>query len=867
MKRILAWTLLALFVTAIPAVAADLVVSRAVLEDKTGTLTIADVAKREFTSIGPTLSKGFTDSVHWLRVQVKAPAKGDEVVLFIRESFLNDIRLYEADTGAPQGWKTRVTGSYHPFRERDRGRMSLGFLVHVTVPEATYYLRLKTSDQSRMSLLALEPVEAEHLDGQFDMMEVLFVTAMMFLLLWGIHSYFQDRQLIIVLFALHQALYTLFGVAITGYLAPYIPAGYPHLADLAIIIPYCGGTFAIILFCRELFKPYEPPPLLIRGLNLFLCLFPVQLAAVAFGHAFIADILNFLLVRIIWWYFVIMAFTLRRELTPSRRTLQVSFIMIALVFNLFWYAHFFVAAGDNNYLSGRMVLIVYGLIVGGVFAMILNARSRRLLLEARQSALELQAKSEFLSLVSHEIRTPLNALVGFSALARKTHDQAKLEQYLHILEQSSGSLMELVNDILDMSKIEAGQLTLSDEAFNLHRLLAVLAEQYRPLATEKKLTFDLEVAGNVPEWVSGDSIRLRQILTNLIGNAMKFTEHGAVTCAVTMVSQAVRFDLRDTGIGIPEEKLPQLFRAFHQLDPGTSRRFGGTGLGLVIVKNLAEMMNGSITVSSRQGEGSCFTLELPLPEVEAVIDDGAVTSQPAAGEFLVVEDNNYNRRLLEEILTSWGGSVTLAEDGQQALNLIEKRSFDLILLDLRMPGIDGFEVARRIRYREQEWNEHPVPIIAITAEADIATRETCLDSGINAVLAKPIIPARLASAIAEYCHPAASAKSGLLLHASVTREMGDNPERAKQYREMLFQDIADELKSLQLAFESGNCSDLGRSAHTLKGLCGCLASSEPLDLAKWLQDNAESANVEKIQEVVEQLAAIFACREGWEGNS
>lgn len=602
----------------VPVVAGDLITARAVLEDRAGTLTIADVAGREFKPIGPALSKGFTSSAIWLRLQVRAPAKGSEAVLFIRQPYLNEIRLYEA-VGNPTVWKSRVTGNHYPYGERDRARKTLGFVVNVAAPETTYYLRIKSKSVVNMSVEALELNEAERKDNQLDLLEVFFVTSMLLLLLWAIHSYLLDRLPVVGLFAIHQAMYTLYGAAITGYLAPLIPAGFPHLADLATAIPYCAVSFTTLLFCRELFKLYQPQPLLMRGLSLSLLVFPVQLVAMALGYTPVAVIINHVLIRASWWYFVVMVFTLRREQSPSRRSLQIFFVTITIIFSLFCFFGSSDTLIAKNKLLGRQILIANGLIIGGIFAMILNARSRRLLQEAQRSALELQTKSEFLSLVSHEIRTPLNALVGFSSLARATRDPVKLDQYHTILEQSSRSLMELVNGILDMSKIEAGRMELEAVPFNLRQLVAGLEEPYRHLAGEKNLAFNFSVADDVPAWVLGDPVRLRQVLANLLANAVKFTTSGEVSFSVSSSSPCqgqsyplVRFAVRDTGIGIADNKRSLLFQPFRQLDPSISRTYGGSGLGLAIVRSLVEMMQGRITVDSREGEGSSWLFPLQV---------------------------------------------------------------------------------------------------------------------------------------------------------------------------------------------------------------------------------------------------------------
>lgn len=852
------------------AAAEDLVISCAVFEDKAGDLTISDVVGRKFKPAASTLSKGYTSSAYWLRLQIKAPATSDKVVLFIRQPFLNEIRLYEVDTGAPSGWKSRVTGNYYPYTDRERRKNTMGFIVHPTGTEATYYLRLKTSSVAQMSVEALTPDEAESSDHELDLLEVFFVTAMAILLLWAIYSYAMDRVPVVGLYAVHQATYTLFGIAVTGYLAPYLPAGYPALANFSSGIPYCAVSFTTLLFCRELFKPYEPPRLLMRGMNLLMMVFPLQLAAIAMGFTPLAFTVNVLLIRISWWYFVVMSFTLRKEQFPSRRILQLVFAASTLLFTLFW-----IASGSQlaltHKLFGRLVLVLNGLMIGSLFAMILHARSRRLLQEAQQSALELKAKSEFLALVSHEIRTPLNALVGFSSLARMTTDTVKLDQYHAMLEQSSQAMMDLLNDILDMSKIEAGRMTVESLPFNMHQLISGLENQYAPLAAQQSLAFNLVVGDDVPEWVTGDAVRVRQVLTNLLSNAVKFTERGTVSCHVALVippkyngTFKIRFEVTDTGTGISEAKRSLLFQPFSQLDPSITRKFGGTGLGLAIAHSLTEMMRGTITVRSEEGSGSCFTVELPFQYAEPVpeiVPESLPESMSAA--VLVVEDIRFNRELLRIILTSWGKQVSLAVNGYEALEQVEQQQFGLILLDIRMPGIDGVEVARRIRLREREQSAPVIPIIGITADANTATREACLAAGINVVLTKPVVFSQLARAVRDCgCFITEAHEEDLELNLKTSNDLGNNPERARQYKEMLQQDIDDELQSLQQALEQDNREALDRAAHTLKGLYGHLANIEPAELAAWLQQHASVAGQDELRLVIERLSVINHYRTG-----
>lgn len=410
--------------------------------------------------------------------------------------------------------------------------------------------------------------------------------------------------------------------------------------------------------------------------------------------------------------------------------------------------------------------------------------------------------------------------------------------------------------------------------FNLRQLVCGLEEQYRLLAEQKKLSLRIAIAAEVPVGVLGDPLRLSQILANLLANAVKFTENGEVSCSVSRIARPdgdgyplMRFEIQDTGIGIPESGRDLLFEPFRQLDPTITRKFGGTGLGLAIVHSLVTMMKGSLAVSSREGSGSCFVVEIPFKELESLPDDSAAPVALPSGRVLVVEDNEFNRRLLEELLVSLGQQVLLAENGSQALQLMESHRFDLVLLDIRMPGMDGIEVATRMRRLENERSQSPVPVIAITADVDAATRKACFDAGINEVLAKPLNPEHLARAIGAFRSAAVAEISAeeLQLNPQTLKGLGSNPERAIRYRNMLQEDIEHELQRLQDALGRDERTEFGRSAHTLKGLCGHLASREPAEQAEWLQHNG-AAPQEQIRQVIEQIRASCKNRPLQENN-
>lgn len=382
------------------AMAEDLISSRAVLDDPSRALTIADVAARDFTPIeGATLFRGMSASAHWLRLQVRAPAEGGSVVLVILPTYLNEVRLFEADPGDPRAWKTRATGNLHAYGERDRRRASLGFVVTPVAPESTYYLRLETDSQAQLNVKAFPPQEAERRDGGRDLVMVFFATAMAALLVWALQGYLLDRQPIFGWFALHQAVYALFGVAATGYLAPMSPGPlWAHFTHWAFVLLYFGIAVTPLLFCRALFKPYAPSRWAMRGLDLLLCAAPVQIALVLFGRADLAVVLNALVIKASWFLFVAVSFTLRKDQSPRRRTLQAFFIALTAINVMFWLSNNGVLTDNKENLDGMKLLVADGLVIGALFAAMLHARGRQLRHDAQKARVEFLVIQEKLAL-------------------------------------------------------------------------------------------------------------------------------------------------------------------------------------------------------------------------------------------------------------------------------------------------------------------------------------------------------------------------------------------------------------------------------------------------------------------------------------
>ncbi|MFO0460504.1 MAG: PAS domain S-box protein [Burkholderiales bacterium] len=402
--------------------------------------------------------------------------------------------------------------------------------------------------------------------------------------------------------------------------------------------------------------------------------------------------------------------------------------------------------------------------VTGMIGVIFDTTERKVLerrLEDAKDAAEgaNRAKSQFLANMSHEIRTPMNGIIGMTDLVLDTRLSAVQRDYVETVRQSADALMEIINDLLDLSKIEAGRLELESIDFELRELLDHLAKPIALSAQRKGLALRLELGAALPRIARGDPVRLRQVLVNLLGNAVKFTERGAVILAADVRDagppppgepRALWLDceVRDTGLGIPADKLDLIFDAFAQADSSTTRRFGCTGLGVAITRRFVEAMGGEIGVASMPGEGSRFRFSIRLLEGMAPADAPAASTGPRhavparALRVLLAEDNPVNQKLAQLMLQRLGHASVVAGNGEEAVALVAREPFDLVLMDMQMPVVDGIEATRRIRATGAT-----LPIVAMTANAMEADRVRCIEAGMNGFLAKPVRGPELAAVI------------------------------------------------------------------------------------------------------------------------
>ncbi len=372
------------------------------------------------------------------------------------------------------------------------------------------------------------------------------------------------------------------------------------------------------------------------------------------------------------------------------------------------------------------------------------------------------AKSDFLASMSHEIRTPMHGMLVITELLQGTPLDELQSRFAEMITKSGRGLLAIVNDILDLSKIEAGKMDVEQIAVEPAAITQDVVDLFGPRAADKGLTLSVAVDGNVPQWIAGDPVRLNQVLSNLVSNAIKFTNHGGVEIALAMSAdrEKLNFEVSDTGIGIPAEQLDGIFEAFSQAEQSTTRRFGGTGIGLTICRRLIDAMGGTISVESVPGKGSAFICSLPVVEVETVPARHTITPEQAsfAGiAVLAADDNPVNRTVLGEALTRLGVEVVAVEDGVAAVAAFSSRRFDVVFMDCSMPTMDGFEASRRMRAIEAASASEPTPIIALTAHVIGRSATAWREAGMSDHLTKPFTLSQIAETLARWTTPPAIA--------------------------------------------------------------------------------------------------------------
>lgn len=738
--------------------------------DGSGQLSLAQVQALPFTTTaGQSLVLGFQPGACWFRFRVANDSDASrELLLQLAYPILDDVHLYTSDSGLPPV----RTGDLAPFAQRPLDTRFFAFPLHLDPgQQQEYYLRIASSSSMNVPLLLSD---YRHYAASHEKLE--WATGVGFgiiggLLVYHLFLWVAVREKVFRFYVLYVGSAFLYLLCMNGIgyrLWPASPDWNSHAQPFFLLLMLATCAFFARDFLNGSARLPRMADLALFGMGIVATLLALLQFALPLATIYpLQALFAFPLIAVVLTATVL---HLRRGSREVRIFLLSWLLLIAMgILISLQSLGIFPAFSFLFSLQGlELAFILQQLLLALALAERLNTlkrdrvRQRQAVLRAEA---ESAAKTDFLARMSHEIRTPLNALLGITQLLDHTRLDSLQKTYVDTLDDAGQALLHVINDILDYSKISAGKVRLDEADFSLLDLLDECLRIFSLKAREKSLSLVCERSRDLPPCVRGDMARLRQILLNLLANAIKFTEHGTVQLRASLDSRegdvlVLRFEVEDSGIGIPADTLPLLFTSFSQADTSTARQYGGTGLGLAISKQLVELMQGQISVSSTPGQGSLFRFTVTMTEgicpAPAQAANAAARDADAAAfagrRALVVEDNPVNQMVIQGFLQRLGVASHIAGSGQQALDLLqgaEAAAFDVVFMDCEMPHMDGFEATRRLRRWEQEQGRAPQVVVALTAHALPEHRAQCLAAGMNDYLSKPLLLPRLAEKLRE----------------------------------------------------------------------------------------------------------------------
>ena len=516
-----------------------------------------------------------------------------------------------------------------------------------------------------------------------------------------------------------------------------------------------------------------------------------------------------------------------------------------------------------------------------------SEKKRALIQEKEQAVNENKNKTLELAKTSHEIRTPISGILGTTKLLLDTKLTAEQKKLILLIESSSNSLLELINDILDYSKIKSGELKIERVPLNLEQIIGDVVEILNYQANERKNQLQYRIFGGIPDWVEGDPLRIKQVLLNLAGNAVKFTNNGRVTIRTSLVKNkgqhvTIKFEVADTGIGIPEEKINCLFKTFSQVSADVTKKFGGTGLGLAISKELVEKMGGQIGVESEIDQGTTFWVTIPFFKHNVEEQEGTSSRQLRNNtgalnsasnlthstlkniSVLMVEDDEVNQKVNSLLLEKWGYLVDTVDNGEEALSQLQNKQYDIVLMDIQMPVLDGLQATKRIRRQRQNSINADIPIIAMTANALREDRELCLEAGMDDYIVKPFNLGELESKISRQLSKESPSSQNQITQPDKPRIESIKLEDLKQLQmdtqeefeplvELFLDQLPKRIDKIRSAGENGDYRQLKAAVHQLRGSASSFYAEQMVQICSQLEKLELKKNAQQAKSLISQL--------------